>query len=74
MSKRLIGLAVFASLVLALAFPGSAKADTVYVDGSYAFANGGYGIPPMAEPLTARASSSIVWTSQRRSGAGRAGR
>lgn len=51
MSKRSIGLAMFAFLVLALAFSGSAKADTVYVDGSYAFANGGYGIPPYGGTL-----------------------
>ena len=51
MSKRSLGLLTFALLVLALAFPGSAKADTVYVDGSYAFANGGYGIPPYGGTL-----------------------
>lgn len=51
MSKRSIGLAMFGLFVLALTFSGGAKADTVYVDGSYAFANGGYGIPPYGGTL-----------------------
>lgn len=51
MSKRSFGFAMFALLVLGLTFSGSAKADTVYVDGSYAFANGGYGIPPYGGTL-----------------------
>lgn len=51
MSKKSLGLLTFVLLVLALAFPGGAKADTVYVDGSYAFANGGYGIPPYGGTL-----------------------
>lgn len=51
MSKKSLGLLTFALLALALAFPGGAKADTVYVDGSYAFANGGYGIPPYGGTL-----------------------
>lgn len=51
MFKRSIGLAIFALVVLALTFSGSTKADTVYVDGSYAFANGGYGIPPYGGTL-----------------------
>jgi len=51
MSKKSPGFVVFALMVLALAFSASAKADTVYVDGSYAFANGGYGIPPYGGTL-----------------------
>lgn len=51
MSKRSLSLAVFAIIAFALAFSVSAKADTVYVDGSYAFANGGYGIPPYGGTL-----------------------
>src|SRR5215472_5251617 len=37
--------------VLLLVLPGAAKADTVYVDGTYAFANGGFGIPPYGGTL-----------------------
>jgi len=37
--------------VLLLALPGAAKADTVYVDGTYAFADGGFGIPPYGGTL-----------------------
>jgi hypothetical protein len=51
MSRRTLGLVACALLVLALALPRSAKGDTVYVDGSYAFANGGYGIPPYGGTL-----------------------
>jgi PEP-CTERM motif-containing protein len=51
MSKRSVGFVTFALLVLAVGFPGGAKADTVYVDGSYAFANGGNGIPPYGGTL-----------------------
>ena len=46
MSRRLLGFAAFALFILAFAFPGAAKADTVVIDGTYAFANNGYGIPP----------------------------
>lgn len=51
MSKKTFGLVSFAILALSFAFPGGAKADTVYVDGSYAFANGNYGIPPYGGTL-----------------------
>ena len=51
MSKRSLWFLTLLLLVLALAFPGGTKADTVYVDGSYAFANGGYGIPPYGGTL-----------------------
>lgn len=51
MSRRTLGLVACALLALALALPRSAKGDTVYVDGSYAFANGGYGIPPYGGTL-----------------------
>src|SRR5690348_18115968 len=56
MSKRSLGLAVFACITLALTFSASAKADTVYVDGSYAFANGGYGIPPYGGTLNGQSA------------------
>lgn len=56
MSKRLLGLMALAVLVLWSAFPGAAKADTVYVDGSYAFANGGYGIPPYGGTLNGQSA------------------
>src|SRR5215475_10241505 len=51
MSKKALGFAAVALVVLAFAFPSGAKADTVYVDGSYAFASGGYGIPPYGGTL-----------------------
>jgi PEP-CTERM motif-containing protein len=51
MSKRSLWLVALAGLVLSFAFSGTAKADTVYVDGSYAFANGGNGIPPYGGTL-----------------------
>lgn len=56
MSRRSFGFVVFALLVLGLTFSGSAKADTVYVDGSYAFANGGYGIPPYGGTLNGQSA------------------
>lgn len=56
MSKRSFGVVMFGLLVLALTFSGSAKADTVYVDGSYAFANGGYGIPPYGGTLNGQSA------------------
>lgn len=56
MSKRSFGLAAFALIALALTFSGSAKADTVYVDGSYAFASGGYGIPPYGGTLNGQSA------------------
>jgi len=51
MPKRSLWFLTLVLVALALAFPGGAKADTVYVDGSYAFANGGYGIPPYGGTL-----------------------
>ena len=51
MLKRSLWLVALAALGMLFAFPGGAKADTVYVDGSYAFANGGYGIPPYGGTL-----------------------
>jgi len=39
-------------VVVALTFCSTAKADTVYVNGSYAFASNGYGIPPYGGTLT----------------------
>lgn len=56
MSKKLFGSLMFALIVLGLMFSGSAKADTVYVDGSYAFANGGYGIPPYGGTLNGQSA------------------
>lgn len=51
MSKRSLQLVVLSVLFLTLALPGLSKADTVYVDGTYLFANGGYGIPPYGGTL-----------------------
>lgn len=56
MSKRSLWFVSVAVLILAFAFPGGAKADTVYVDGSYAFANGGYGIPPYGGTLNGQSA------------------
>lgn len=42
---------MFSFALLVLLLPGTAKADTVTVDGSYAFADGGYGIPPYGGTL-----------------------
>lgn len=44
-------------VVALFAIPGRAKADTVYVDGSYAFANGGFGIPPYGGTLNGQSAS-----------------
>ncbi len=54
MSSKLIrwGLAL-----VFLAFAGTAKADTVSVDGSYAFASNGYGIPPYGGTLNGQSES-----------------
>jgi hypothetical protein len=50
--KSLICLAVLA----VLGFAGTAKADAVYVDGSYAFASNGYGIPPYGGTLNGQSA------------------
>lgn len=39
-----------------LGFAGTTKADTVYVDGSYAFASNGYGIPPYGGTLNGQSA------------------
>jgi hypothetical protein len=44
-------------LIAVLAFGGTAQADTVYVNGSYAFASGAYGIPPYGGTLNGQAAS-----------------
>jgi hypothetical protein len=41
----------FVLTLLILSFAGTAKADTVTVDGTYAFASNGYGIPPYGGTL-----------------------
>jgi hypothetical protein len=56
MSRRLLGFVMLGFAVLTLTFSASAKADTVYVDGSYAFANGGYGIPPYGGTLNGQSA------------------
>jgi hypothetical protein len=56
MSKRSLQLVVFSVLFLSLALPEVSKADTVYVDGTYAFANGGYGIPPYGGTLNGQSA------------------
>lgn len=57
MSKGSRGVVTFVLAVLTLTFAGGAKADTVYVDGSYAFADGGYGIPPYGGTLNGQSAS-----------------
>jgi hypothetical protein len=42
---------------LALVFAGAAKADTVTVDGTYAFANNGYGISPYGGTLNGQSQA-----------------
>ena len=68
MSKRSLWLITLSVLVLSFAFPRGTKADTVYVDGSYAFANGGYGIPPYGGTLNGQSEqfycvdfSTTIW-------------
>jgi hypothetical protein len=56
MSKRSLQLVVFSVLFLSLALSEVSKADTVYVDGTYAFANGGYGIPPYGGTLNGQSA------------------
>jgi len=50
--RSLMCLAVLA----VLGFTGTAKADTVSVDGSYAFASNGYGIPPYGGTLNGQSA------------------
>ena len=50
--KSLICLAVLA----VLCFAGTAKADTVYVNGTYPFASNGYGIPPYGGTLNGQSA------------------
>lgn len=57
MSEGSRGVVTFVFAVLTLTFAGGAKADTVYVDGSYAFASGGYGIPPYGGTLNGQSAS-----------------
>ena len=57
MSRKSFWLAVLAVFVLGFTFVGTAKADTVYVDGTYAFANGGYGIPPYGGTLNGQSEA-----------------
>jgi hypothetical protein len=52
MTSRLYKHGIWLVLVLALGFCGTAKADTVSVDGTYPFSSGGYGIPPYGGTLT----------------------
>ena len=51
MVKKRVWLGMLSLAVLLLVLPGAAKADTVSVDGTYAFANGGFGIPPYGGTL-----------------------
>ena len=57
MPRKLLWLVMFGLAVLTLTFSGSTKADTVYVDGTYAFANGGNGIPPYGGTLNGQAEA-----------------
>jgi hypothetical protein len=54
MSLRRSGL-MLSLLVLALS--GTAKADTVQIDGTYAFASNGYGIPPYGGTLNGQSAA-----------------
>src|SRR5215472_9423647 len=51
MNKRQIWLGMLGFALLLLAMPAAAKADTVTFDGSVAFWNNGYGIPPYGGTL-----------------------
>jgi hypothetical protein len=51
--KRLLWL----QFLLLLVFAGTANADTVQINGTYAFANNGYGIPPYGGTLNGQAQS-----------------
>src|SRR6266849_8870123 len=42
---------------LVLFFAGAAKADTVTIDGTYSFANNGYGIPPYGGTLNGQSAA-----------------
>lgn len=58
MSKRWTFLVIAVVIALcASIFPGAAKADTVKVDGTYSFANNGYGIPPYGGTLNGQGES-----------------
>lgn len=54
MGLKNVKIAVWAAVLAVLGLAGAAKADTVTVsvDGTYAFANGGYGIPPYGGTMT----------------------
>lgn len=56
MRFRPFGLGFFLSGLL-FVFGGTAKADTVYVNGTYAFASNGYGIPPYGGTLNGQSES-----------------
>jgi PEP-CTERM motif len=43
--------------LLVLALSGTAKADTVQIDGTYAFASNGYGIPPYGGTLNGQSAA-----------------
>ncbi len=51
MVSRKVWLGIFSLVLLMLALPGGAKADTVYINGSVAFWNNGFGIPPYGGTL-----------------------
>jgi len=51
MGKRKISFWMFGFVLLMLALPEGAKTDTVFIDGSVAFWNNGYGIPPYGGTL-----------------------
>jgi hypothetical protein len=48
---------VLVVLVVLAALAGTAKADTVQVNGTYAFANNGYGIPPYGGTLNGQSAT-----------------
>jgi hypothetical protein len=51
MCRKTLKAAVLCAVLVVLSLASGAKADTVYVDGSYAFASNGYGIPPYGGTL-----------------------
>ncbi len=52
---RLMRFGLLAGLIFV--FAGAAKADTVSIDGTYAFANNGYGIPPYGGTLNGQSAA-----------------
>jgi hypothetical protein len=56
MGFKMRKLALCAIILGVLGFAGTAKADSVYVNGTYAFASNGYGIPPYGGTLNGQSA------------------